>query len=595
MSTDQNGNFRVGEYFKIDQATGTATLNANAFNLAGLTSLRLGSIGAQLGESINEFSSDATLAGNSNIAVPTEAAVKTYVDTALTTRVPQAIPTAVGVDNKYLYSNGSGVEWRALDGIIGSDNIEARSTFKYDFTYSVFSPDFALPTAWSLSGTIPSGTSIDASTGVLTVGSTTPVGIYSISVVANSTNNITLTKSISVTVSTAVPIFGTQNLPGAVNPSTSFSSTVTQATAGSGTTVHTLSAGALPTWLTLSSSGVLSGTSPGSPIGFDGPYSFTVTATNGTFVVKKSFSAWNFYLGLLQGQNQYTSPGTYSWTAPSAVTSVSAVAIGAGGAGQDQWANPGGGGGGLGWKNNIPVTPGNTYTVYVGAGGTSTPSSGATQLLGGTSFFINKETVAGYGGGNQSGAGSYSDGPNKNGPSGGGYVGDGGGAGGQAQSYQGGGGAGGYYGRGGNNQETWNYPSVRGAYGGSYYSSTYGSGSGGGIGLLGDIYNSTTGWPSPGNAFYNPFTGYNNSTSYGSGGSGAFGGGNGYYGENPFSGSGQSSDNQQGANYGGGGGGPGTSWPNASGNGGSGGVRIIWGVGRAYPGTNTADVSVVGP
>jgi hypothetical protein len=80
VSTDQNGNFRVGEFFKIDQATGTATLNANAFNLAGLTSLRLGSIGAQLGESINEFSSDGTLAGNSNIAVPTEQAVKTYVD-----------------------------------------------------------------------------------------------------------------------------------------------------------------------------------------------------------------------------------------------------------------------------------------------------------------------------------------------------------------------------------------------------------------------------------------------------------------------------------------------------------------------------------
>ena len=84
VSTDQNGNFRVGEFFKIDQATGTATLNANAFNLAGLTSLRLGSIGAQLGESINEFSSDGTLAGNSNIAVPTEQAVKTYVDTTIT-------------------------------------------------------------------------------------------------------------------------------------------------------------------------------------------------------------------------------------------------------------------------------------------------------------------------------------------------------------------------------------------------------------------------------------------------------------------------------------------------------------------------------
>ena len=81
VSTDQNGNFRVGEYFRIDQATGRATLNASAFDLAGLTSLKLGSIGAQLGETINEFSSDATLSGNSNAAVPTEYAVREYVQT----------------------------------------------------------------------------------------------------------------------------------------------------------------------------------------------------------------------------------------------------------------------------------------------------------------------------------------------------------------------------------------------------------------------------------------------------------------------------------------------------------------------------------
>jgi hypothetical protein len=82
VSTDQDGNFRVGEYFRIEQSTGKATLNASAFDLAGLTSLRLGSIGAQLGEQINEFSSDVTMSGNSNIAVPTEYAVKTYADNA---------------------------------------------------------------------------------------------------------------------------------------------------------------------------------------------------------------------------------------------------------------------------------------------------------------------------------------------------------------------------------------------------------------------------------------------------------------------------------------------------------------------------------
>ena len=80
VTSDQDGNFRVGNYFRVDQATGSATLNASAFNLSGLTELRLGSLGGQIGVAINEFSADGTLAGNSDSAVPTEKAVKTYVD-----------------------------------------------------------------------------------------------------------------------------------------------------------------------------------------------------------------------------------------------------------------------------------------------------------------------------------------------------------------------------------------------------------------------------------------------------------------------------------------------------------------------------------
>jgi hypothetical protein len=80
VTSDQDGNFRVGNYFRVDQATGSATLNASAFNLSGLTELRLGSLGGQIGVAINEFSADGTLSGNSDSAVPTEKAVKTYVD-----------------------------------------------------------------------------------------------------------------------------------------------------------------------------------------------------------------------------------------------------------------------------------------------------------------------------------------------------------------------------------------------------------------------------------------------------------------------------------------------------------------------------------
>jgi hypothetical protein len=86
VSTDQDGNFTVGRYFKVNQSTGSTTLNASSFDLSGLSSLRLGSIGAQIGESIDEFSSDVTLSANSNAKVPTQKAVKTYVDTKTKTK-----------------------------------------------------------------------------------------------------------------------------------------------------------------------------------------------------------------------------------------------------------------------------------------------------------------------------------------------------------------------------------------------------------------------------------------------------------------------------------------------------------------------------
>lgn len=90
-STDQDGNFRVGQYFAVNQATGAATLNASAFNLSGLTSLRLGSIGAQVGALISEFSTDGKLSANSDSKVPTQQATKTYVDTIVAATASQTI------------------------------------------------------------------------------------------------------------------------------------------------------------------------------------------------------------------------------------------------------------------------------------------------------------------------------------------------------------------------------------------------------------------------------------------------------------------------------------------------------------------------
>ena len=83
-ATDELGNFYVGDQFQVNQATGNVTLDASAFDLSGLESLRLGSVGGLIGASINEFSTDGTLGQNSNNKVPTQNAVKTYVDTRFT-------------------------------------------------------------------------------------------------------------------------------------------------------------------------------------------------------------------------------------------------------------------------------------------------------------------------------------------------------------------------------------------------------------------------------------------------------------------------------------------------------------------------------
>jgi len=140
------------------------------------------------------------------------------------------------------------------------------------------------------------------------------------------------------------------------------------------------------------------------------------------------------------GSVTYSTPGTYTWYAPAGVHHVSVVAVGAGGGGNSHYA---GAGGGLGWKNNISVSPGSGYSVVVGSPGTrsvctllnaypTAPSSCYHYAggNGGSSSFAG--VVAGYGG---QGALSYSGSWPNNYSAGGQYLGDGGGRGGYSLNW----------------------------------------------------------------------------------------------------------------------------------------------------------------
>jgi hypothetical protein len=79
-STDQDGNFRVGELFQVEQSTGVVSINADAFELSGLTELRLGGVTlGGTGATINEFSTDPTFSANTNNIVPTQKAIKAFI------------------------------------------------------------------------------------------------------------------------------------------------------------------------------------------------------------------------------------------------------------------------------------------------------------------------------------------------------------------------------------------------------------------------------------------------------------------------------------------------------------------------------------
>ncbi len=327
----------------------------------------------------------------------------------------------------------------------------------------------------------------------------------------------------------------------------------------------------------ISTPGCVTVSGSGSPIQVTGltnctAYTFKVRVQNAIGYSAYSAASNSVTPELPVGQQTYACAGTYCWTAPSGVTSVSVVAVGGGGgvyqtpgSTYPRWS--GGGGGGLGYKNNYSVTAGNCYSVVVGARGPGGTTTGSGTQDGGDSYFVSTSTVRGRGGG---GADSTQGcGPVEQG---GGFNGDGGGCGGngasRTQAGGGGGGAGGYSGNGGVGGSCSAGTAGQGGGGGGGGGGSGGGGTtsgaaGGGVGLLGEGSSGAGGAITSGQQ-----------PTRGGGGSGGAGGGQ---------------QNSCGGQYGGGGGW--TYYSSSAGKGGKGGVRIIWpGNTRSFPSTCTGNL-----
>lgn len=130
-----------------------------------------------------------------------------------------------------------------------------------------------------------------------------------------------------------------------------------------------------------------------------------------------SFSTFGGGSGSTSGMQKFTASGTF--TVPAGVTTVwlTGVGGGAGGAGSDGGAF-GGGGGARAWGVPVTVTPGASYAVTIGAGGSPGPYDGPGGAGGVTSF----GALLSLSGGGAGGAGG-SGGGDTDGVTGGGFGG----------------------------------------------------------------------------------------------------------------------------------------------------------------------------
>lgn len=322
------------------------------------------------------------------------------------------------------------------------------------------------------------------------------------------------------------------------------------ATGGLGTLTYSISP-SLSSGLAFDSS---TGTISGAPSLVNPNTVYTVTATDTIQTGSKTFQLMVTVVGA-----SLLTAGTTSWTAPTGVTSVSVLVVGAGGYNASDTQGTGGGGGGaLAYKNNITVVPGNSYTVIAGIYGNPGPG-------GSSSFTAGFGTITAGGGGGattfNSSARSGAAGGQPSGTYDAGFAGGNGGSYTSGQGYGGGGGAAGYTGAGGNggsNNGAGSAASTDSGGGGGGGSGSGQNGTkGGGVGLLGK-----------------GATGTGGSAGANDGGSGS-GGASGYLG------------------YGGGG----TGWNGGfSQRGGLGAVRIIWpGHLRVFPSTMAGDLTTITP
>jgi len=150
VSTDQDGNFRVGSYFNVNQGDGSVTIAAK-IGLSAVSSLTF-----LTGETVRAFSGDQKMDDNSDNIVPTQKAIKTYINNIIAGRftVDNTLTPNKGLmtlDGTSVMKGDMDIGFNSIENAINStnpdgsglvnrkyvDNVFAGGTIDFDGSYSI--------------------------------------------------------------------------------------------------------------------------------------------------------------------------------------------------------------------------------------------------------------------------------------------------------------------------------------------------------------------------------------------------------------------------------------------------------------------------
>jgi hypothetical protein len=378
----------------------TLTVNGTGFKNGAIVSIEGAGVGGIPRTLVTTFVNATQVTAATNATSVNYTGGSTYdVKVTNPSGLAGSLVAAASIDRDPLWSTAAGSLGTVTDANRSSDS----------FSLSASDPDGSSVVYGIASGSLPTGASLNTSTGAIT-GPFTAVSSNTTSnfAVTATSNGQAVSRSFSITVNAPVITFTTASGSLGTIYDGSRSNLVLSAataTASTGTVSYSIVSGSVPAGLSFNTStAAITGTA--NSVGSDTTSNFTVraTTTSASATADRAFSI-TVRSPIV---TSFTSTGTTSFSVPTGVNNARVLVVAGGGAGGTRNSGTGGGGtdggagagaGGMIDVPSYPLSPGGSVSVTVGSGAGGNTGGEAAGGNGGDSFFDSLQAIGGGGGG----------------------------------------------------------------------------------------------------------------------------------------------------------------------------------------------------